>query len=255
MPKDACFASGDTRPAYHQLTADSRLTVAALLAQMDPKRPVARDFNAWSARALEQALLQQGYRRTLHRPADGRSRFERVIHGQLTVVVDVIGPRALPYRHGASIVGPALRTAIRDHEIVYLNGHAFAGKLKPLKHAQVLPADAYRILLLDTCWSQQHYGVAVVKARPGYDVISNTERSVTGSVDSFIELLDRLVYAAGNYRTWTWASLLAPMNELARQRAFGRVLHDFRTPFPRAEHYGLSAVCAQPTRARVTARP
>ena len=106
-----------------------------------------------------------------------------------------------------------------------------------------MPADAYRVLLLDTCWSQQHYSVPIVKARHRYDVISNTERSITGSVDSFVELLRGLVHAAWTHDNASWPRLLAPMNRLASQRAIRRVLENPRTKYAHPENYGLSALC------------
>lgn len=245
MPAEACFVNAPVRPSYDKLTADGRITVAALFGQMDYKRALNDDHGKWSANTLRDTLKKMGYVRTLHRPDRDHSRFQKNVRKELVVVIDVIGPAALPHHHGHKVVGPALAKAINSHEVVYFNGHDFEGKLRPFKRPASLPADEYRVLLLDTCWSQQHYSVPILKSRKHYHVISNTERSITGSVDSFVELLDRLVHAAATRTDAPWPRLLAEMNRLASERAVQRILRDPRTKYPAPEHYGLSSVCTR----------
>ncbi len=241
MPAGACYSHAPVSPQYDRLRADGRIDVVALFGQMDYKRELVDDHGTWSARRLKRALVRLGYARNHREPKPGVTRFHKRLSDGVSVRVDVVGPRSLPHRLGHKIVGPRLAQALRSHEIVYFNGHAFEGNLASLKRPASLP-DGYRVVFLDTCWSQQHYSLPLLAKRGNYHVISNTERSITGSVDSFVELLEALV-ANRNQRT-SWRQVVGHINSLAADRAVQRILDDPSTEYADPEYYGLSALCA-----------
>ncbi|MBA2544890.1 MAG: hypothetical protein H0V17_34930 [Deltaproteobacteria bacterium] len=137
-------------------------------------------------------------------------------------MVDLVGP--LP--DDAEAVTEAIDGALASHDIVYYNGHNFAGEL------EIDSVVEHRIVVLDTCWSAQHYGAW----SDSVELIANSERAITGSVYSFVDLLDGLLARDGR----SWRALLAPANASAVDRA---ALRD-QSAYP-AERYARIARCDQ----------
>jgi hypothetical protein len=167
------------------------------------------------------------------------------------VEVDVVGPRALPRAGGPAAIEPILADAIARHEIVYFDGHADGGRLAALARPGTYAPAGYRILLLDTCWSLQHYGVAARTAGGrALDLLVNPERSVTGSVGSFLPFLIDVAEGAAAQRrgepALVWARLLAAMNGAAEARAAQRTALGAPRRLRAPERYGLSVGCRQP---------
>lgn len=207
MPDDVCETTGG--PRYSELLADGRITIAAVLGELNNHGR--HDFNAASARTLATGLRARGFVET------APSHFEA---GEL--VVDF----AL-YPHDNPRIGRALTEAFATHELVYFTGHSDDGEV-PFS----VPAD-YRIALLDTCWSTQLYSARVIG--PDHDVIGNSDRSVTGSIDSLLVAIDAL-----RARAPAWQPVLDTMN--ARSEARARI----RAPISRykaPEHYRLDSSC------------
>jgi hypothetical protein len=199
--------SGDPRPDMpagvclddrFQLARPRR--IAALIGQIEPGEP-AHDPAMQSVRFLEQALVDRGFRRT-------GSRFTRE-----ALIVDLLGPPSLPFEE-VPATGAAIEHALREHDLVYYNGHSYDGALR-----FAIPAD--RVLVLDACWSAQLYGEALA----GSTVVANSERAVTGSVETLLHVIDGHPIAAIN------ASAIA------------RALRRGSTKFPTAERYGRLAGC------------
>ena len=204
-------------PRYAELAHDDWLAVAAVFGDIRGER----DFTGWSMRTLAAELEARGFRNTR------ANRYERG-----DAIVDLIGP----LDDDGDTVEAALQAALATHTVVYYNGHAYGGELA------LSPPDAYRIVMLDSCWSAQHYGHLADKV----DLIANTERAVTGSVYSLVALLDGLL--ARDHATWP--ELLAPLNADARDRAALRP----HSRYPDPERYGRVGPCAGPldaSRARV----
>jgi len=208
LPPDVC--SGDGAPAYTALLADGELSVAAVIGRLD-REP------AWNARALADALLARGF------AVEAPGRFAR--DGVVIDVVEVADDRPA--------VDAALAVVL-DRDVIYYNGHEYRGELRAL----AAPPHGAHVLVLDTCWSTQRYSARLVGA-PGLDVVGNTERAVTGSVASFVALLD------GLRARHAWGALLDAMNASAAERARERV----RSPFPRPERYRLDVACGARPRA------
>lgn len=217
IPRGVC--AGDGRPRYEELTADDRISIAALFGQIEPG-PVERDFGSQSYRMLEDALAARGFLRV------APDRYERA-EGGVAIDVTLTGPAALPLAD-PSATSAALAAALAGHDIVYYNGHEFDGGLE-----LAAPAAAYRIVVLDSCWSTQRYSHRLIG--PTIDVIGNTERAVTGSVESFVALLDAL-----HARVPAWSAILDPMNRLAEARATARTM---RSRWKRPERYRLDVAC------------
>jgi hypothetical protein len=163
-------------PRYDELYADGRLSIGIVIGEL-AGGPA--DHNAWSAHVLQDELRARGI------PFD------------LELV-----------RDRPAAIGAALDRALATHEIVYYNGHSYRGKLK------LRAPDDYRLVFLDTCWSTQLYSPRLVG--PAHDVIANADRSITGSVESFLVLLDGLRARAD------WREMLERMNRRAAERAHHR---------------------------------
>jgi hypothetical protein len=215
IPDAVC--AGDGRPRYDAMVADDRIEIAALFGQLDDHGV---DFATRSYRTLEAALIARGFVSVVPR------RYERVDHG-VTLAVDLIAPGALPIADPAA-TSRALTAALADHDVVYYNGHELDGRLD-----LAAPATGYRLVVLDSCWSTQRYSARLIG--PTTDVIGNTERAVTGSVESFVALIDGL-----RARVPSFGALLAPMNQLAEERADARaMLSRWKQP----ERYRLDIAC------------
>lgn len=197
LPAGVC-ADATGAPDYARLHA--HLHVTAVLGDLEPGAR-ATDPSRVTARALADALA-----------AD----------------VTIAGPFARDDRAG---IERALAAALADPatDVVYYNGHEYDGSL-----ALAAPADGYRIAVLDTCWSTQRYAPRLAGSEH-VAVVSNTERAVTGSVDSFLQLV------AGLRARRSWDALLAPMNELATARA--RIRRPLAAKYGRAEHYRRDVSC------------
>lgn len=227
VPPGVC--AGDRAPRYDALHADGRLTVAAVFGQIGD-RPLARDLGWASRRMLVDALAARGFVREADdryvRDADGR---------RPAVELTLTGPDRLP-RAFPALTAHALAEALATADVVYYNGHVFEGAM-PLAARD----DGYTIVVMDSCWSTQHYSRALAGGEVGageaaaVDVIGNRERAITGSALSFVALLDGL-----DARAPRWSAIVAPMNALADARARGRI---GKTRWDRAEEYSLDVAC------------
>jgi len=196
LPDGVCAA--DDAVPYHAVT------VAAVFGRLT-------DELSANARELAAALRARGLR-------EGPP--GRFSDGVMTIdVIEVADDRAA--------VDAALAAAL-DRDVVYYNGHEYHGELRAL----ATPPPGAHVLVLDTCWSTQRYSARLLA--PRLAIIGNSERTVTGSVGSFVALLD------GMRAHRSWRELLAAMNAEATQRARVRV----RSPFPRPERYRLDGACS-----------
>ncbi len=235
LPAPAGAAAAPEAPRYDALLADGRITVAALFLRMDEDVPLARDPGAWSYQALLADLEARGFRRTAFDPAADAVTLEGAMPGGPRLVVDLLGPRSLPHYRGADVTR-RLAAALDRHEIVYYDGHAFRGRLLALRLPPAADRPDYQIVLLDTCWSRQHYGAAFGAVAPTVDLVSNGERSITGSVESFAAFLVALKGGA------SWPALLSAMNRPAEARAAGRAAAGAGVRFRLPERFAVSRV-------------
>ena len=204
IPAGVC-TSDRKAPRYGAMLADGQLTIAAVFGELAGGK---LDFNAWSYRVFIEALRERGFVEVTP---------ERYRLGAVTIDVALIGDD--PAQSTAAIAG-----ALASHDVVYYNGHSHAGDI------QFAPPADYRLIVLDSCWSTQHFAKRLIA--PNRDVLTNSERSITGSVDSFLVLVDAL---RAN-KDWP----LDEMNALAVARARMRApLSKFKEP----EHYRVDAAC------------
>lgn len=199
IPDGVC-RSTRVAPRYDALFADGKLTFAAVLAELDGQPPGLRDV---SHARLVRLLAARGFRET--QPGH----FERDAIAVEIVLVDEVRDE--------------LTGALAAHDVVYYNGHSERGELA------IEPPDAYRIIVLDSCWTTQLYSARLVGE--DRDVVSNTDRAITGSIESFAVVLDGLVDRQ------RWDHILATLQERATVRARRRPIH--RAP----EDYRLDAAC------------
>lgn len=234
MPSGVCDDSPrdrQTSPRWHELTSavdggGARVSIGVVLGRLDNDGPESAD---WTAAQLRQALLMRGFV-----PWPQRDRPSERWHRPLPVpaTLDLYGP--LPDRSAA--LEPALMRGLLEHRVLYYHGHSHRGRLGGLSD---LPAAGHRLLVIDTCFSAQLYSAPwSLAAAPAFDRIVNRGRSVTGSVGSFVPVLDSLLAAAESGTGPSWAELLSQMNQRALERA-GRRTARFAEP----ERYGRAQRC------------
>ena len=206
VPEGVCRLDTGS-PRYPALLADGRITIAAVFGEL---KGGPGDRNAWSYQALTVALRERGFVEVT--PA----RFER---GDLAIDLQLLPDD--PVRLTA-----ALTAALADHDLVYYNGHNEGGAL------DVRVPDDYRVIVMDTCFSTQLYSARLAGANR--DVIGNRQRSITGSVQSLLVLVDGLGERV------TWHTMLAEMNRFSDERARMR---GPITRFKDAEDYRIDVIC------------
>jgi len=207
VPAQICEGGG--APRYAELYADHRLTVAVVIGELSGG---AGDHNAWSYRALVAALRERGYTETSR--------------GHFALDSTTIDVQLLP--DDRATLGAALTAALADHDVVYYTGHNQGGGL------DIHAPDAYRVIMMDTCYSTQLYSPRLVG--PARDVIGNRERAVTGSIESLVTLVDGLRERAA------WQPLIAELDKRAQVRVRMRT---GITPFDAAEDYSLDTRCSE----------
>lgn len=208
MSDDVCVTTRGG-PRYAELLADGRITVAAVFGQLHDHG--ALDLNTKSAHALAAALRTRGFTET------APSHFES---GELVVDISV-------HPHDEAIIGRALTDAFATHELVYYTGHSDNGDI------DFRAPSEYRIAVMDTCWSTQWFSPRLVG--DNHDVISNSSKSVTGSTESLLVILDGL-----RDRSTQWQPLIDEINDRAVTRARSRAaLTRYKDP----ERYRLDSSC------------
>ena len=214
VPDDVCERAGGA-PRYDAMLADGQLTIAAVFGELSGG-PI--DYNVWSYRAFAESLRERGF--VAVSPGIGYTQGHEIDRYRLgNVTVDVVLIADDPAQSTAALAG-----ALASHDVVYYNGHSHDGDIG------IDPPADYRLLVLDSCWSTQHFAKGLLDS--SHDVITNSERSVTGSVESFLVLVDAL-RAGGDYP-------LARMNALAEKRAEARALI---SKYKEPERYRLDAAC------------
>ena len=245
---------GTGAPDMAALLADNKFTVAALFGRMD-EGSIEEDKGSWSQLQFEQYLRSIGMEQIGDETDNHGNRWTRFVGSikQGTQVhVDILGPSELSPRDASHKVGEAIASALRNHELVYFNGHSMRGSIKSLSQAETYRVDEgdvhqYGILVLDACWSTQLYSLPVRVAAAQVrrlDIISNDTVSVTGSIHSFVALLKGLLLSASKSTSAPWQGHLQRMNELAQARARERSSRSPETRFLRPESYRLAKPCA-----------
>ncbi|HEY5949133.1 MAG TPA: hypothetical protein VIV40_26755, partial [Kofleriaceae bacterium] len=214
IPDGVCSATTGG-PRYDAMLADGTITVAAVFGEL-AGGPT--DHNAWSYRAFATGLRERGFSEIA--PSIGYTQGHEVERYRLgTMTIDLVLMPDDPAQTTAALAG-----ALASHDVVYYNGHSHGGGIT------ISPPGDYRLIVLDSCWSTQHFAKRVIG--PQRDVITNSDRSVTGSIESFLVLVDALGTRGG------WP--LAEMNALAEARARHRApLSRFKDP----ERYRLDVPC------------
>lgn len=216
MPAGVCDGSPrdwQTSPRWGELTTPlagggAAVSIGVVLGRLDNDGPESAE---WTATQLRRALLVRGFAPW---PGGGTERWHRL--RPVPATLELYGP--LPDR--AAALEPALALALARHRVVYYHGHSHRGALGALAE---LPAAGHRLVVLDTCYSAQLYAAPRSgRAAPVSERIVNRGRSVTGSVGSFVPVLDALLAAAETGAGPSWAELLAQMNQRAVERAARR---------------------------------
>lgn len=203
IPDGVCPATSDG-PRYDAMLADGRITIAAVFGEL---KGGPADHNLWSYRAFANGLRERGF------VEDG----DRFVLGNVTIDLALVPDD--PAQTSAALAG-----AFASHDVVYYNGHSHDGAI------DIQPPHDYRLIVLDSCWSTQHFSKRLVGSE--HDLLTNSEQSVTGSVESFLVLVDAL----RAHERWP----VDEMNALAEARARKRApVSRFKDP----ERYRVDAPC------------
>jgi hypothetical protein len=214
IPAGVCSVATGT-PRYDAMLADGQITVAAVFGELSGG-PI--DTNAWSYRAFAAGLRERGFVSVA--PGIGYTQGHEVDRYRLgNMTIDLVLVPDDPAQSTAALAG-----ALAGHDVVYYNGHSHDGDIV------IDPPADYRALVLDSCWSTQHVARGLIGTQ--HDVITNSERSVTGSVESALVVVDAL-RAHGNWP-------IGEMNALAIERARARApVSKFKEP----ERYRIDVPC------------
>ncbi len=238
-------------PEYDQLVADGKITMVTIFGQITHGELESNDWGFISFNTFTRKLRYLGFDKT-ETFADNRGhQMRRTYPGGLEIIVDMYTPVDFADDVPREESNEVFRTAMRSHEIVYYNGHAFYGSLKVLDEPSAYPEDTYQIIFMDACWSYAYYTKQIFRNRAteadpdGYaltDVVNNTEPGITGSEATAVVLYQNIfrgaaaVHAGGNPNLYSWNNMTAYMNAHAEERAARRTTH------PDPEIYGASGV-------------
>ncbi len=238
-------------PEYDRLVADGKITMVALFGQIEHGELESNDWGFISFNTFTRSLQRMGFTKTESFPDNRGHQLSRSYPGGLEVVVDMYTPVDFADSVPREQSNERFREAMRSHEIVYYNGHAFYGSLTVLDEPTAYPTDTYQIIFMDACWSYAYYTKQVFRNKAteadpdGYalaDVVNNTEPGITGSEETAAVLYQNIFKGAAAVRAgsdpslYSWNNMTAYMNEHAEARAARRTSH------PDPEIYGASGV-------------
>jgi len=239
-------------PEYDLLTQDKKISMVVLFGQITHGDLTAGDWGWTGYNQFKRSFTSEGFRVVETFADDFGHRLSKTYPGGLEVVVDFYTPEALKDHRPREEVNQLFKQALRDHEIVYYNGHAFYGSLTVLDQPDSYPADSYQIIFMDACWSYAYYTKQVFSRKTTAgdpdgmryaDVVNNTEPGITGSHDTAWLLYKNLFQAASklmqgqSVSKFSWNQLVVYMNDSADRRARYYDPAEFH-----AEIYGVSGV-------------
>ena len=239
-------------PEYDLLTQDKKITMVALFGQIEHGELKAGDLG-WSAyRQFLGYFTRAGFSSTQTFPGSFGQQVRKVYPGNLEIVVDIYAPEALKDHRSRDEVNALFSDVIKNHEIVYYNGHSFYGSLSVLSNREAYPERTYQIVFMDSCWSYAYYTKQVFESKSTTDdpdgmkfadVVNNTEPGITGSHQTAFVLYKNLFEGASKLMEGTapvkysWSNLIVYMNDDAERRAQWYDPEKFH-----AEIYGASGV-------------
>ena len=252
-----------TYPEFDKLLSSKTITGVAVFGQLEHgELKLSYDEWGWIGYyEFTEWLEAQGFSRVTQVPskakefAEESSQWKKVVGKNLTVVFDVVSPLNLQDNADQAKKDAILKRAVKEHEVVYYNGHSFYGALKVLDDPANF-APYYQLVFMDSCWSYAYYTKQVFAAKKkesdptgmlGADVLNSTEPAISGSHATFQVLLKKLLFAASkvadgspaSVKNYTWKNLVAYMNASADSRA-ARAVKEGVPHSP--EIYGASGV-------------
>lgn len=183
------------------VSGDGITRVTLVFGQLGKKDLWDDDPGLWSAREAERALSTSGF-------TNAAGVFRRG-----SIEVRVVDPRRARLRSRAAT--DAVRHALAESDVVYVNGHAHSGLFDSLPRDGEGSA-APKLVFVDTCWSHSLEAKALRAAYPGATLVVTDGRVTTGSVEVVPALMEA---ANGGVRVGAW---LERINDAAMRRAARR---------------------------------
>jgi len=239
-------------PEYDLLTADRKITMVALFGQIEHGELKSSDWGWTAYRDFLGKFKRNGFSTSQTFPNNFGEQVQKTYPGGLQVIVDMYAPEALKDQRDRTEVNALFTDVIKNHEIVYYNGHSFYGSLSVLNNRDAYPLNTYQIIFMDSCWSYAYYTKQVFASKSGpddpdgmkyADVVNNTEPGITGSQETAFLLYKNIFEGASKLLSgepptkYSWNNLIQYMNESADARARWYDPEKFH-----AEIYGASGV-------------
>lgn len=248
-------------PEYDMLTQDKKITMVALFGQITHGELKDSDWGWIAYNQFKRNFERAGFSRSQEFENNFGEQLTKTYPGNLEVVVDFYTPESVKDQRPRAEVDELFKDIIKNHEIVYYNGHSFYGSLNVLDDPEAYPDETYQVIFMDSCWSYAYYTKQVFEAKAKEetdpdgmkyaDVVNNTEPGITGSHETAYLLYKNMFEGASKFMQGTapvrfsWKNLIVYMNDSAERRARWYDPEKFH-----AEIYGASGVsrnCFNPT--------
>jgi len=239
-------------PEYDLLTQDKKITMTALFGQITHGDLTDGDWGWIAYRQFLGYFTSAGFTRSQTFENNFGEQIRKTYAGGLEVIVDFYTPEALKDHRPRDEVNALFMDVIKNHEIVYYNGHSFYGSLSVLDNPEAYPDQTYQIIFMDSCWSYAYYTKQVFESKSTEDdpdgmkwadVVNNTEPGITGSHQTAFVLYKNIFEGASKFMQevapvkYSWNNLIVYMNDDAERRARWYDPDKFH-----AEIYGASGV-------------
>jgi hypothetical protein len=169
-----------TYPEYDKLVEDGKITTVVFFGQVGHGELNEQDPGVFEWTQFVRYMTNRDFDKV--EDLDPGERYLRVQKG-IEATVDIISPYDLEFLNTDE--GEAIfKRAVKEHEIVIYNGHAFYGSLDILTDREAYPESTYQIFLMDACWSYEYYTTQIfenkVNAEDPHgwkyaDIVNNTE--------------------------------------------------------------------------------
>jgi subtilisin-like proprotein convertase family protein len=211
-------ANPESYPEYDRLTADGRVEAVVVFGKLDDG-DVADDYNWSNVTKLGKWLTDAGFVEVT--PAPLGRRYTKTVDS-LTEVVDVYGPDLF---HSVADYARLAnwQKAVREHELVFYNGHSVLGTGMAFEEAQY--PDFYQIFQVGSCLSWEYYVRPILEGKGDWskvDVLANVEPTYySENFPLTTTLLAKLFSGAEHGGNLSWQDIMEAISRKLGHARFG----------------------------------